>query len=864
MMSHIVIASAFRRSRLPHGVGIWARSLAPLMIALALLMPAAHGQAAAKKLLTSQAKSEPQKQPETPSPAPATADQLIPLPEIANRAGELDRLLREISAELTPAPELQAADTAIRTQTQEIRQRRLQVNDLLDTLPNAMEIQEEDRYWVTLSQQYTSYRGLLTARAAGLEGRIRVLGEQQAQWQATLDQIRNAKGIEAVVERVREALQSIENVRAQTQAELNRMLTLQTQVAQQEQQIAEVIAKLTRTLQGMRGRVLQRDARPLWEAHGPEAYDQSLSAVAYRSANRSMLGMADFLRTKKLRVAVIALLYLFALFLAFTFRRNLRAGLPADVPPEAARMLSRPYSVALVVALLGTAGLPLTAPSGVLFLVYLLYAAQMVRLIPLLTMPRVLPVLYSLSAFCLLQGLYLVVQVSPMLRRELFALLVLAALVTFAWLTRPSTLRQWYPPDRRMFVAVAGIRAGLVLLAVSLVANILGFVSLSLLIGSAALLAGFAATILYGIVRILSLLLVLGLRTWAVALPGAQRQNVERWGGRTLELAGFLLWLNTALFLLAVRDDVVDAVSSALQYSLGTEKVHITLGAVLSLLLVLLIGYALANVITFLLRELLLPRFRLQRGVPHAISTVTYYLLLVLVFVAALADAGVELNKFTLITGALGIGVGFGLQNMVNNFVSGLILLFERPIRVGDTVEVSGVIGTVLRIGVRSSTILTAQDAEVIVPNSNFVSNQVTNWTLSIPRRRVDLPVGIAYGTDPEPVLKLLVEVARCYPGVLRDPAPAAFFLGFGDSALNFELRFWSDHEAWFQIKSDVAVGVARALREADIEVPFPQRDLHLRSIDGETRDALHLSPSPPAPVEEDKPVHAARSGRNK
>jgi potassium efflux system protein len=185
------------------------------------------------------------------------------------------------------------------------------------------------------------------------------------------------------------------------------------------------------------------------------------------------------------------------------------------------------------------------------------------------------------------------------------------------------------------------------------------------------------------------------------------------------------------------------------------------------------------------------------------------------------------------ITGALGVGVGFGLQNIVNNFASGLILLFERPIRVDDVVEVAGLVGTVKRIGARSSTITTGQGAEVIVPNSNLLSNQVINWTLSSPWRRVEIPVGVAYGSDPDAILKLLTSVATENPGVMNEPPPVAYFLGFGDSALNFELRFWSAHQdSWFQLKSDVSIGVARALREANIEIPFPQRDLHLRSSD--------------------------------
>jgi small-conductance mechanosensitive channel len=226
--------------------------------------------------------------------------------------------------------------------------------------------------------------------------------------------------------------------------------------------------------------------------------------------------------------------------------------------------------------------------------------------------------------------------------------------------------------------------------------------------------------------------------------------------------------------------------------------------------------------------------------VPYAISTVTYYCLLMLVVLAGLSAAGVDMSKFTVLTGALGVGLGFGLQNIVSNFVSGLILLFERPIHVGDTVEVGGLVGIVRRIGARSSTVVTYQGAEVIVPNSNLLSNQVINWTLSSQLRRVDVQLSVAYGTDPERVIKLLVGIAESHPGVMVERPPGAFFMGFGESALNFELRFWCDRQdTWFQLQSDVTVAIAKGLREAGIEIPFPQRDLHLRSVSASATDVL-------------------------
>jgi potassium efflux system protein len=244
------------------------------------------------------------------------------------------------------------------------------------------------------------------------------------------------------------------------------------------------------------------------------------------------------------------------------------------------------------------------------------------------------------------------------------------------------------------------------------------------------------------------------------------------------------------LYIFLLHDSFNTVPLNCLAYNVVVGRIKINVGSVVGVLLILGVGYGLA---------------------------------------AAVSTAGVELNKFPVITGALGVGVGFGLQNIVNNFASGLVLLFERPIRIDDVVEVAGLVGTVKRIGARSSIINTGQGAEVIVPNSNLLSNQVINWTLSSPRRRAEILVGVAYGSDPEAILKLLTSVAAENSNVMTDPAPVAYFLGFGDSALNFELRFWSaSQDTWFQLKSDVAIGVARVLRQANIEIPFPQRDLHL------------------------------------
>jgi small-conductance mechanosensitive channel len=198
----------------------------------------------------------------------------------------------------------------------------------------------------------------------------------------------------------------------------------------------------------------------------------------------------------------------------------------------------------------------------------------------------------------------------------------------------------------------------------------------------------------------------------------------------------------------------------------------------------------------------------------------------------AISSLGIDLGTFGLLAGTLGVGLGFGLQNVIANFVSGLILTFERPIQVGDKIEVGDVLGNVKQIGVRSSTVKTFDGSEVIVPNADLISNQVVNWTLTDARQRMKLPVKVAFESDPEQVLEILLEIAKEHPAVLKDPEPVATFNGFGDYFLDFTLYYWITGNI-FQTKTEVALGVHRNIKAAGIKKPKPQQEIQIMISEG-------------------------------
>jgi small-conductance mechanosensitive channel len=243
----------------------------------------------------------------------------------------------------------------------------------------------------------------------------------------------------------------------------------------------------------------------------------------------------------------------------------------------------------------------------------------------------------------------------------------------------------------------------------------------------------------------------------------------------------------------------------------------------------LYVAYLISSLIQFVLAEDVFPRLSLRAGLPYALSSLIKYTIVFVGFLLALVALGLNLDRVTVLGGALGVGVGFGLQNIVNNFVSGLIVLFERPIRVGDAVQIADVQGEVRRIGIRSTTVRSWEGAEVIVPNSQLVADRVTNWTPFDQRRRIEIKVGVAYGSAPDKVLQVLTEVGQAHPDVVTTPPPTALFLGFGDSALEFQLWAWTNRlDRFGVIKSELGIAIYAAFRDAGFAIPFPQQEIRV------------------------------------
>ena len=387
------------------------------------------------------------------------------------------------------------------------------------------------------------------------------------------------------------------------------------------------------------------------------------------------------------------------------------------------------------------------------------------------------------------------------------------------------------------------LRAGAVLFLVILIANVGGHSSFATRLFGLSL-----GTAFLFLVYMMLILLAKGVLEFIVNSMPVQKFPIIRnktpgiiaQSSRALNLVlGFFL-VAVILSAWGIYASPAAAVEGLLSLGFAIGSQNITLALVITAAVLLYGSYITSWTIQALLLDEILPRRQMDRGIQISITRLLHYALVFLGFILALMALGLELTNLTILGGAFGIGVGFGLQAIVNNFASGLILLFERPVKIGDTIELGEQWGVIKKLGLRATIVQTYDNAEIVVPNSDLISNQVTNWTLAERRVRIKINVGVAYGSDVSLVMKILMECAEEHALILKDPAPQVLFMGFGDSSLDFELRVWvADFADRRIVPSDMHQAIDRKFRQSNIEIPFPQRDLHVRSLDEAVSSSL-------------------------
>lgn len=498
------------------------------------------------------------------------------------------------------------------------------------------------------------------------------------------------------------------------------------------------------------------------------------------------------------------------------------------------RAYGRPIAAALLIALVLLGWVASNPPRlfyEVLLLLVPIPAAMVARRATAVAIPLTL---YGIALSTMLLSVRGLVDASPLANRILLMLQVLCVAIPIAIDLRHGRLQQafrWPGPGVLRVVALLVLAAA----GVTAYQAVFGFVGLATSVragmGSilgAILVFSTAALVLYGAVRAF------------LATPLAQWLNCARDPDpallRVLRLALGAFAIGSvgivAIGSLGLVPTMLSAIGSLMGATLEVGTVSIAFKSVVTALAVILATAVLSGVVGFILDREIVPRLTLQPGSGYALVTFTRWSMFIVGAALAMAALGIDTGQITLIAGALSVGIGFGLQNVINNFVSGLILIVERPIGVGDVIEWGSKSGAITRIGIRSSTVRTNQGAEILVPNGDLLSKEVVNWTRSDRQRRYDIDIDVALGSEPERVMGLLAEAAGEVPEIMKTPPPRVVFKGFGETSLNFTLLVWvANVDLGFQAQNALRTAMVKKLEGAGI-APFSQRDFDIRSVD--------------------------------
>jgi potassium-dependent mechanosensitive channel len=678
------------------------------------------------------------------------------------------------------------------------------------------------------------------------------LASRRAVWDATRKQARDTAVAPALLVRIGEVLRQIDAADRAIAAPLERRLGLGRRGNTLKSSIDAGLRKLDDASTNFNVRLSVRGSPPLWAAWSDPRYSDAARSAAATTADLELDFLQRYIRASTEKLWVHAA---FAVFLLPTLlwlrHRSLKLVAADPLLAPATQALMRPLSSWLVLVLLATLFLQAGAPMLLNEAALLLAVIPVLRLLPRQIFDALGPWPYAATALYVLQRLGFLFVAQPLWYRVHLLVVTLLTLAALAWIILQARRRRPVAHATALErTARAAGALGVIALIVSAVANLFGNVTLAELLTRGTLDSAYYGLVLYAGATVLgSIMRLLRARRAASRLQAvtAHTGPLLQTAARLVNYGAVAAWVLLTLNEFRVLQPIVDWARGVLTYAINVGAISLTLGSVLLFAIAVYVAFWVARTTRTILRDEVLGRLPLPRGVANSVSTLTYYALVLLGLLIALAAAGFEVGQLAIVVGALGVGIGFGLQNVVNNFVSGLILMFERPIQPGDVVEITGTTGTVREIGMRATTLTTPEGADVVVPNGTLLSEKLVNWTLSDMNRRVDVDLSIALGSDARQVLELLKRVTVATDGIAAQPEPVVLVTGLGASSLNVGIRAWTnDFNNWVTIRSNLTIRVYDALIEAGIEIPFPRQDLHIRSVPKELVAAEE--PRKPAP----------------
>jgi potassium efflux system protein len=713
-----------------------------------------------------------------PSPAPTP----IPLSEIASHAESTTRFVQNIETTLSKDRVTATVEKSLPPLTSEIELREAEMAKYLAGVVPLELLHSMEIVLQGYGDQLSSWNNDLTARAKVLDCQIAQLDGLGKIWKSTLQLPQLSKTAPEIPKRVQGLIDLIGRTEQAAESLRERDLTLQGQVLEATARLQAVAPAFEQAQADAVKDLFVQDSPPLWRLGVKQWREESQTSLIPAA---SLALLITYIRCQPAVFVLHAAIILFFFLFVSWLRRGVREWTEEESSlRRAAPVFDLPFSTAITLSFLIMGSIYSLAPfllRAILWVILLIAISCILRRL----IDRVLfPILYALIVLSFVDQLRLITALLPLLGRLVFSAEMLGGNLFLIWLIWRRHSPTVGVNTTKLFARAIrlAIQIGLVVFPLTLLANVFGYVNFANLLWGGALRSAYVGANVYVALRIVEGLVIISLGTRPLGLMRVVRLNRPMLQRRIHGVAAFLAfvyWASLTLDFFGLRTPLITGTEGVLRANLAIGSFRISLRQLLVFVATVWAAFAASRFLRFLLEEDIYHHWHLARGVPQAISTMVHYAVLLTGFFLGLAVLGVDLTKVTILAGAFTVGVGFGLQTVINNFVCGLILLFERPIKVGDIIQIDTDIGEVRRIGIRACVIRTTDGSEVIVPNGTIISNKVTNWTLSDRYRAIEVPVTVARGAAPQHVIEVLKRVAADHPGVTKEPVPQAYAVSF-------------------------------------------------------------------------------------
>ena len=756
----------------------------------------------------------------------------ITLTTVTDLALRTQRLLEQVRAISEVPAEIITIKASLPESEKQVKNQNNNTLKLLDDKKaSAEQIRNNQTEWKyirdQMNQQFQAARNYTSA----IEGALAQLAQEEATWENLKLQLDNSSPQEAR-KAIEKSLSDINTTRKLLNVPLKDTLAMANQWLLLMESTDETLLTLKQREKNTRRDLLTNFESPIWKM---ESKDFQPDQTAYITIQQQIKFSGHYLNQHPIFNAVIILTVIGIFLLLWRLRSRSDTSRLLDQGKHLRfALLSRPFSTNIGTSTTLALVLYQNVPPLLQLCLTLLLFIPVVRLgLPLIA--RSLHALvWSISLLYIVNNFSVLTELIPGAHRLSLVFCSMFSAVIFyhalRQLERSTASTSFFWKTLR---PTAWVCIGVSLLAT--LSGTLGASTLAQFLILGIINASYAALCLTVVAGILGDLAIAALYLPSLDASYLIRRNRHLLSGKFrtyTTLAGALAWIYFVLQQFFLDDafwQILDAIRTS-GFTVG--NLSVTIGSIFAIVITIWLSLKVSQLIRFVLIEDIAPRSGMARGVPEAVASLSHYSIILIGFLLAISAAGIDMSKIAIMAGALGVGIGIGLQDVVNNFTAGLILLFEQNIKQGDIIQCSTINGEVLQIGLRSSIVRTFDGAEVILPNSQLVSAQVSNWTHSDQERRISIPIGASYGTDPQLVIDTLIAVAKADPDVLAEPAPAAFFFRFGASSMEFELRAWvARGDILNDVTSRLCVGITEAFTRAGIQIPFPQQDVFIKNL---------------------------------